>query len=126
MRVAIFYFVFIGVTGLTLPYFPRYLNSLGFSGTQIANVNSIAPILLTFIPLIWGFASDRTGKPVLLVRVATVCMALALIPLGFVTSFTAMMSVWFAYAFFQSPVIPLADSIAIVEARRIGTDFSRL
>lgn len=126
MRVALFYFVFIGVTGLTLPYFPRYLHELGFSGTQIANVNSIGPWLLTFVPLLWGFVADKTGRPVLLLKIACVCMALALIPLGAVSSFPGVMGVWLLYAFFLTPIIPLIDSVAIVEARRIGTDFARL
>src|ERR1043165_1076600 len=126
MRVALFYFVFIGITGLTLPYFPRYLNALGFSGIQIAVVNSIGPLLLTFVPLLWGFVADRTGRPVLMLKICCAGMALALIPLGTVSSFQGVMGVWLAYTFFLTPITSLADSIAIVEARRLGTDFARL
>jgi PPP family 3-phenylpropionic acid transporter len=126
MRIALFYFFFIGVTGLLLPNFPKYLNALGFSNTQIAIVNSIGPWLLMFVPLLWGFVADKLGKPVLLLKIACVCIVAALIPLGFVTSFAGVTCVWLVYAFFSSPIIPLADSVAIVEARRIGTDFARL
>ncbi|HLX60382.1 MAG TPA: MFS transporter [Planctomycetota bacterium] len=126
MRIALFYFFFIGVTGLLLPNFPKYLDALGFSSTQIGWVNSIGPWLLMFVPLLWGFAADKLNRPVLLLKVACVCVALALIPLGSVTTFGGVIGVWLLYSFFATPIIPLADSVAIVEARRIGTDFARL
>lgn len=126
MRIALFYFFFIGITGLLLPNFPKYLNALGFSNTQIAAVNSIGPWLLMFVPLLWGFVADKLGKPVLLLKIACVCIVLALIPLSYATTFAGVMSVWLVYSFFASPIIPLADSVAIVEARRMGTDFARL
>lgn len=126
MRIALFYFFFIGVTGLLLPNFPKYLDALGFSSPQIAFVNSIGPWLLMFVPLLWGFVADKLGRPVLLLKIACACIVLALIPLSGVTTFGGVMAVWLMYSFFASPIIPLADGVAIVEARRIGTDFARL
>ncbi len=128
MRVAIFYFAFVSTAGLLLPFFPKYLDALGFSGTQIARVSSIGPILGLFVPLIWGFIADKTGRTAFLLKIACAGAALSLAALciGGISSYLGMLAIITAYGFFQSPLLPLADSLAIIEARRIGTDYARL
>ncbi len=128
MRVALFYFAFIAITGLVVPFFPKYLDALGFSAPQIARVNSIGPFLLMFVPLIWGFVADKTGRTLLLVKIAATGVALSLagLALGGMRTFGGVLAVWLVYSVFYSPVLPLTDSLAIVEARRIGTDYARL
>ena len=128
MRVALFYFVFIATTGLILPYFPKYLDSLGFSETQISCINTIGPAMLMIVPLIWGFIADKTGRTALLLKIACAgaALSLAIFAIADIRSYQGVLCIWFAYMFFQSTLLPLADSLAIVEARRIGTDYARL
>ncbi|MEI6234322.1 MAG: MFS transporter [Planctomycetota bacterium] len=128
MRVALFYFVFISTTGLVLPYFPKYLDALGFTKTQIGCVNTIGPVMLTFVPLLWGFIADKTGRTALLLKIASagVAVTLATFALADIRTYVGVLCVWFVYSFFQSTQLPLADSLALVEARRIGTDYARL
>lgn len=128
MRVALFYFIFIATTGLVLPYFPKFLDTLGFSETQIGCVNTIGPIMQIFVPLIWGFVADKTGRVAMLLKIACAGCAAAMLIFAAadVRTFIGILLVWLAYTFFQSTVGPLADSLAVVEAKRIGTDYARL
>ena len=127
MRVAIFYFVFVSTAGILIPFFSTYLNALGFSGSQIARVGCIGPILGLFVPLIWGFFADKTGRTAFLLKIACAGAAIALVALyiGGISSYQGMLAIFTVYCFFQSPLMPLADSLAIIEARRIGSDYAR-
>lgn len=126
MRVAAFYFFYLATTGISLPYFTKYLKALGYSGFEIASIASISPLLSIFVPLVWGFAADRSGKLVPLLKIAVAGTACALLPLIFVQSYAGILSVWVGYAFFTSAIATLADTLAVIEARRIGTDYARL
>ncbi len=126
MRVALFYFVLYTSVGIILPYLPPYYRSLGFSGKEIALAVSLQPLLTIVVPPIWGYLADRTRRPVWLLHVATTGAALAFVPMLFADTVAAVVATLALFSVFSTPLGSLIDSVAVVEARRIGTDYARL
>lgn len=126
MRVALFYFFYLAITGVSLPYLPKYLNSLGYSGQDISAISTLSPLQSMFVPLMWGFVADRTGKPARLVKIAVTGVACSVLPLTFMRSYSGIFTACVFYAFFACAIQSLADTVAVAEARRIGTDYGRL
>ncbi len=70
-RLSGFYFWYYSIVGTFLPYWSLYLQDQGFNYTEIGLLSSIAILTRIFAPFIWGFIADKTGKRMLLVRIAT-------------------------------------------------------
>ena len=70
-RLAGFYFWYYSIVGTFLPYWSLYLQDQGFNYKEIGLLSSIAILTRIFAPFIWGFIADKTGKRMLLVRIAT-------------------------------------------------------
>lgn len=126
MRIAIFYFLYIGSNGILTPFLPPYLKSLGFSMTEVSVLNSLVPALMIFVPPLWGLAADRTRRPTMLLKVACAGAAISFSFLIVAQSFVTVALVFCAFGVFATTISALADTIAVSEAKRIGTDYSRL
>ncbi|HME91967.1 MAG TPA: MFS transporter, partial [Myxococcaceae bacterium] len=48
-----FYLLYFGALGVTLPFFPAYLKSLGLSGSQVGMLLALAPVVSLVAPPIW-------------------------------------------------------------------------
>ncbi|HQZ59122.1 MAG TPA: MFS transporter, partial [Acinetobacter sp.] len=72
-RLGGFYFFYYSIVGTFMPYWNLYLQDQGFNYEEIGILSSIAIITRFFAPLIWGWIADKSGKRMLLVRIAT-CM----------------------------------------------------
>ena len=126
VRIAAYYFALFVSVGLILPYLPPYYRSLGFDGREIALLASIHPLLGIAVPPLWGYAADRTRRPVLLLRVASAGTALAFVPLLLTRQYGLIAAALVFFSLCATPLGALADSIAVPEARRLRTDFARL
>jgi PPP family 3-phenylpropionic acid transporter len=126
MRIAVYYFALFAMVGAALPFLPLYYRANGFSGSQMAVLGAIGPATAIVVPPLWGFAADRWRRRTRLLRAATAGAGLAFSILLAARSFWAVAAVLLVQAFFAAPITALADSIAVQEARRLGTDFSRL
>ena len=56
----IFYFFYYITLGVYSPYLNVYYERLGFSGSQIGNINSLGLLFAMFITPLWGVVSDKT------------------------------------------------------------------
>lgn len=126
MRIAAFYFVFYMSMGLLVPYLPSYFKTLGCTGQDLASISSLTYLAAMFVPPLWGVLADRTRRPALLMKLACLSAALAFVPMLWATSFAAVFAAMAGYALLVAPVIPLADTVAVGEARRLKTEFARL
>lgn len=125
MRISLYYFFLIGALGLFLPYMPPYYESLGFSGRQIALIGSLSSVMMIFAPPLWGFWADRSRRPTVLIRVATVGAALSFILMLWARSFSGVLIVMGVVSLFYTSISSLTDSVALAAARRTGAQWSR-
>ncbi len=122
----LFYVCFFVTAGVAVPFFPTYLRGLGLSGREVSLMMSVAPTLHLGVPLLWGWLSDRTRRPDLLLRIACFGAAAAALPIVGLASLPAMVMVWAGHQLFAVPVLGLADSLALDRMRRQGEDYTRV
>lgn len=126
MRISLFFFALYASVGITLGYLPPHYRALGFSGKEIGLAVSLQPLLMIVVPPVWGYLADRTGRPVRLLAIACTGACLAFVPMLWARSVAAVVATLAVYSLFATTLASLADSVAVVEARRLGTDYARL
>lgn len=122
---AIFLIYFIAL-GLLIPYLPKYLQELGFTGKQISYINMMGPLATILATPVWGFIADRSGNLPRLLRWLTFGAALTLAPILGLKSFFAIACVIAFYSVFLTSISPLIDALAVADARRRGTEYARM
>lgn len=124
--ITLYYLFIYGAIGITLPFFPQYLKSLGLTGTEVGLLLSVSPALSLVAPPLWGQLADRTGRPGLILLVVTgsacACFGLFLV----VKSFAAVFFVFLVYGCFASAISTLIDSMTLRHVARSGGSYARL
>ena len=123
--IELFYFVSMLVVGVSAPYFPPYLQGLGFSGRQISTVLSVPPLLALVVPLGWAWVADRTKQHARVLRLVCAGACLGFVPMLFVRRFATILPCYFAYATFYIGISGLTDSLAIARMQA-GSDYGRM
>jgi PPP family 3-phenylpropionic acid transporter len=122
----VFYFASFAALGLYSPYFPLWLEAHGFRGLSMGLIAALSPALSLFGPPLIGLLSDARGARGSLLSAACALSASAMGGLWVAELFGASRSlgVVFAavlvYAACRSPLILLADRIAIEHGGNYG------
>src|SRR5512139_3132058 len=106
-RLRLFYFLYYGSIGASLPYLAPYLRGLGFSGAEIGAVQMVGPLVAGPAALAWALAADRLGAPSRALRLATLWSLAAMAFLPVARTPGALAAVMFCYALGAAAVVPL-------------------
>ncbi|MDH0030175.1 MULTISPECIES: MFS transporter [unclassified Acinetobacter] len=109
-----FYLFYYSIVGTFMPYWNLYLQDQGFNYQQIGILSSIAIITRFFAPLIWGWIADKSGKRMLLVRIATwmeacIWFAIFVIP----NSFQSIALLMLVFSFFQNAILAQFEGVTL-------------
>ena len=112
-RLSGFYFFYYSIVGTFMPYWSLYLQDQGFSFEQIGILSSIAIITRFFAPFIWGVA-DKSGKRMLLVRIATwmeavIWLLIFIIP----NNFQSIAMLMLIFSFFQNAILAQFEGVTL-------------
>jgi len=107
------YFFTFSALGVMNPLISQYLNSIGFSGTQIGTITSVSTAVAIGASTFWGhrYANSKDGRKV----VIFLCVAAALTGVlnSFVMSFVLFVLTYGLMFFFQGPVNGTTDSMVL-------------
>lgn len=109
-----FYFWYYSIVGTFLPYWSLYLQDQGFNYKEIGLLSSIAILTRIFAPFIWGFIADKTGKRMLLVRIATwmeatIWFLIFIIP----NNMQSIALLMFIFSFFQNAILAQFEGVTL-------------
>jgi PPP family 3-phenylpropionic acid transporter len=109
---SIYFFSFAGYAAIA-PFFSLYLQSIGFSGTQIGAILSAGPLLGLFATPFWSGLADATRKHriILMGGIGVIVVVNSLIP--FLRAFSLVLGAEIILAFFTSQVFLLQDSATV-------------
>lgn len=126
MALRAYYFISFGAMGLYLPYFPTWVRSRGFVGSEMGLLMAALPFCQLLSPAVVGLLADKFA---LRGRMMTLCAlftamgisafglsALILNEIPFALALTCML----AFAFLRSPIVGLADVLAMETAPDYG------
>lgn len=105
-RLSGFYFFYFASLGALLPYWGLYLKSLGHDITAIGNVMAIIMATKIISPNIWGWIADHTGRRMAIVRIGSLCAALAFAGVFFQDGFVWLAIVMMLFSFFWNAALP--------------------
>ena len=113
-RLAGFYFFYYSIVGTFMPYWSLYLQDQGFNYKEIGLLSSIAILTRIFAPFIWGFIADKTGKRMLLVRIATwmeatIWFLIFIIP----NNMQSIALLMFIFSFFQNAILAQFEGVTL-------------
>lgn len=113
LKLKTLYFFIFSAMGVMNPLISQYLDGIGFSGTQIGTVTSVATAVAIFASTFWGhrYANSQDGRKVILF----LCVAAAVTGIlnSFVTLFFIFVITYGLMFFFQGPINGSADSMVL-------------
>lgn len=105
-----FYFFYFAAISTLFPYLVLYYGELSLTGSQIGVLTAISPlVVLVSAPLLTGIANS-THRHRLVLALSLLGVILIVLVLSAVSTFALLLSLILLFAFFMSPVNPLADS----------------
>ncbi|MCG5265543.1 MFS transporter [Acinetobacter pittii] len=113
-RLGGFYFFYYSIVGTFMPYWNLYLQDQGFNYQEIGVLSSIAIVTRFFAPLVWGWIADKSGKRMLLVRVATwmescIWLAIFIVP----NTFQSVALLMLIFSFFQNAILAQFEGVTL-------------
>lgn len=113
-KLGAFYFFYYSIVGTFMPYWSLYLQNQGFSFSEIGLLSSIAIITRFFAPFIWGWIADKSGKRMLLVRIATwmeavIWLLIFIIP----NNFQSVALLMLIFSFFQNAILAQFEGVTL-------------
>ncbi|OCY45036.1 MFS transporter [Acinetobacter pittii] len=97
-----------------MPYWNLYLQDQGFNYQEIGVLSSIAIVTRFFAPLVWGWIADKSGKRMLLVRIATwmescIWLAIFIVP----NTFQSVALLMLIFSFFQNAILAQFEGVTL-------------
>ncbi len=113
------YLFYFGALGILIPYWAPYLRDIGLEPVQIGQVMAVYLGWRLLAPTAWGWLADRSGRPMLLVRVAAAASALAFAVVATQTGYTGLLLWMSVFAIFWTALIPQyeANTLAVLGPR---------
>lgn len=109
-----FYFFYYAIVGTFMPYWSLYLQDQGFNYQEIGILSSIAIITRFFAPFIWGWVADKTGKRMLLVRIATWMEACIWFTIFLISkSLQSIALLMLIFSFFQNAILAQFEGVTL-------------
>jgi MFS transporter, PPP family, 3-phenylpropionic acid transporter len=112
-RVAALFASYFGFVGILSPFLSLYFAAHGFSVTDIAFLMALPSAVRIIGPLAWGSMADRTGRPVLLLRIGAIGMACTVVLFSFTSQFEWFAALLFVMFWFSSVMVPVSESLAM-------------
>jgi PPP family 3-phenylpropionic acid transporter len=128
----LYYFASFAAFGAYAPFFPRWLEARGVRGLSMGAVAALLPALGVLGPPAAGIVADALGLRGSILRVACAgaCLSIGALglagALGASLGFALIFGCMFVYAAFRSPMVMLADVVAMERAAPAGTTYGAL
>ena len=105
-RLSGFYLFYFASLGALIPYWSLYLESSGFSVTEIGQLIAILMATKIVAPNIWGWIADHSGQRMTIIRVASLLAAIAFAGVFISHSFWWLALVMAVFSFFWNATLP--------------------
>ena len=116
-----FYFFYYAAAAALIPFLTLYYQGLGLTGREIGILTGIAPLTTLVGASAWSVLSDLTNKHHALFMTAIVGTWGSVFLLSQFSTFTLLIPVVIAFAFFGAPLMPLLDNtlMALLKDKKV-------
>jgi PPP family 3-phenylpropionic acid transporter len=120
----LFFLMYAGI-GIFFTFFAVFLRSAGMSGTEIGLINMSGGISAFLASTLWGYWSDRSGKPRFLLAIASAGTAITALMFPFSHSFWSFLILGSIFPFFNVAIVTLMDSNLLALLGENRSDYGR-
>ena len=125
-RIALLYGAQFLAIGMMMPLLPVWLAARGLEDAAIGQVQAGQSLARVVAQPLIAHVADRTGRIRAVMLASAMLSVLALAWLGVVRGTAAIFIGVVAAAFFFSPLVPLAETVAVRAGARLGVAYGRL
>ncbi len=128
----VLYFCSFAALGAFAPFFPRWLEARGMKGIAMGAILATLPAMGLVGPPLAGIVADALGRHHGLLRVTSLGACLALVVLAIVAAvgvkltFVVLFALVLLHAAFRSPMVVMANVVAIDQAPKAGASYPRV
>lgn len=112
-RLSAWYFFYFAFIGAFASYFSLYLRALNFDPWAISVLMSLMQAMRLLAPTVWGWLADRSGRPLLVLRISALFSALGFLLFFIAKEFSGMVAAMALLTFFWSAALPLAEALTL-------------
>jgi MFS transporter, PPP family, 3-phenylpropionic acid transporter len=110
-RLSAYYLFYFAALGALVPYWGLFLQSRGFDALAIGQLMATLTATKIVAPLLWGHLSDRSGRRMPLVRLATLLAILVFATVFVADGFWAMAAAMTLFSFFWNASLPQMEAV---------------
>jgi PPP family 3-phenylpropionic acid transporter len=123
---SLFLFVYYAYAGTFGTYATLFFAARGLTVPQIGILASLIPVMRIFGPNLWGWAADRSGRRVMVLRLTALGAMLAFVCIFFAQSYLQFFIVMLLVNLFTSAQSPLCDALMLAEMRGDLSNYGKL
>jgi PPP family 3-phenylpropionic acid transporter len=112
-RLSSFYLFYFASLGALLPFWGVYLQDQGFTALAIGQLMAILQATKIVAPNVWGWLADRTGRTLMIIRLASLLSWCAFLGIFAVQDFWGMALVMIVFSFFWNASLPQMEVVTI-------------
>ena len=105
-RLSGFYLFYFASIGVLVPYWPLYLESLGFGPREIGELMAVVMATKIVAPNIWGWIADHTGRRMMIVRSGSLLACIFFAGIFWGNSYLWVALVMAVFSFFWNATLP--------------------
>ena len=121
-RLSGFYLFYFASLGILVPYWPLYLESLGFKPSAIGELMAVVMATKIIAPNIWGWIADHTGRRMLIVRIGSLISIICFAGVFIGETYWWIAVVMAAFSFFWNATLPQFEATTFTH---LGDDTHR-
>ncbi|HKY90364.1 MAG TPA: MFS transporter, partial [Nevskiaceae bacterium] len=120
------FFLYYVAVGAWVPFWPLYLQHLGYTPAQIGIALGATGGVRIFLPVIWGWVMDRSGHrmPWIVGSMLVSSIFFAMVP--WTSSFAWLVALHVAYAIFWNAALPAFDVVTLNHIAQTGAHYTRI
>ena len=123
---SLFLFTYYAYAGTFGTYATLYFAARGMSVAQIGVLVSLIPVMRIVGPNLWGWAADRSGRRVLVLRATALAALVSFISIFFAQTYLQFFIVMMLVNLFTSAQSPLCDALMLAEMRGDLSNYGKL
>jgi len=125
-RLSSSYFFYFALLGLISPFLAIFLDGKGFSSLQVGETLAILTATKIVAPSLWAMLADKTGKPLLIIRLGAFLALLSFAVLYWSTGFWPISFCLALFTLFWTAILPQLEVHTLTSLRRSHKIYARV
>ncbi len=125
-RLSSSYFFYFALLGLISPFLAIFLDGKGFNSLQVGETLAILTATKIVAPSLWAMLADKTGKPLLIIRLGAFLALLSFTVLYWTSGFWPISFCLALFTLFWTAILPQLEVHTLTSLRRSHKIYARV